>query len=70
LEGKNLYGCLNGVCLSRKLGFASALKDAEDELIEVPPEEELTRPISGSPMLLINLPRETVPLLDLDLEYY
>ena len=55
--------------MSRKLGFASALKDAEDEVIEVPPEEDLTRPISGSPLLLINLPRETVPLLDLDLEY-
>jgi hypothetical protein len=56
--------------LTRKLGFASALKDAEDEVIEMPSEEELTRPISGFPMLLINLPRETVPLLDLDLEYY
>jgi hypothetical protein len=56
--------------LSRKLGFSSALKDAEDEVIEVPSEEELTRPISGSPLLLSNLPRETVPLLDLDLEYY
>ena len=61
---------MKGVCLSRKLGFASALKDAEDEVIEMPSEEELMRPISGFPMLLINLPRETVPLLDLDLEYY
>ena len=61
---------MNGVCLSKKLGFASGLKDAEDEIIEVPPEEELTRPISGSPLLLIDLPRETVPLVDLNLEYY
>ena len=45
------------------------MEAAEDEIVEVAAEEELTRPISGSPLLLINLPRESVPLLDLYLEY-
>jgi hypothetical protein len=57
-----------GVCLSRKSSLATQLEHVEDEVIEVAPEEELTRPISGSPLLLGNLPRETVPLLDLDLD--
>jgi hypothetical protein len=45
------------------------LEPLEDEVLEVPAEEELTKPMSGSPLLLVDLPRETVSLLDLYLEY-
>lgn len=55
--------------LSRKSNFASELEGVEDEVVEVAPEEELTRPISGLQLPLIDLPRESVPLLDVYLEY-
>ena len=55
--------------MSRKPKLTSRLEVVEDKILEVPPEEELTRPISGSPLPLIDLPRETVPLLELYLEY-
>ena len=58
-----------GVDVSRKPKLASRLEAVEDKILEVPPEEELTRPISGSSLPLIDLPRETVPLLELYLEY-
>jgi hypothetical protein len=45
------------------------LEAVEDEVVEMPAEEELTRPISGRPLRLDDLPREIVPLLDLHLEY-
>jgi len=44
------------------------VQSIEDEALELPREEELTRPISGRPLLLVDLPQETVPLLDLYLE--
>lgn len=54
--------------MSRKSSLAFGSEAVEDEVVEVPPEEELTRPISGPPLLVIDLPKETVPLLDLYLD--
>jgi hypothetical protein len=69
LGGSRLPALSVGASLARKSSIASRLEPIEDVLLEVPPEEELTRPIAGPLLLVIDLPQETVPLLDLYLEY-
>jgi hypothetical protein len=59
---------LSGCQVSRKAKLASRLEAVEEAVVEVPPEEELTRPISGPPLLLTDLRQETVPLMDLYLD--
>jgi hypothetical protein len=44
------------------------LERAEEEIRELPTEEELLRPASGPPVSIANLPKETVLPLDLDVQ--
>jgi hypothetical protein len=53
---------------TRKLDVRRGPEETNEEIRDLPSEEELTVPALGPPLLLTNLPKQTVQFLDLDLQ--